>query len=408
MTISRWTRFQLEAGGWIRRMFREGQRLRSEYGDDAVADLALGQPLEASEAVADAFRAATAERFSGRFEYMPNLGYDDVRERVAALSGLLGITAANIAMTQGAAAAAAVALRTFIDAGSDVIVASPFFPEFRLYVETASARFVPAGVRDDMCLDLEAIEAALSRNTSAVILNSPGNPTGHVLQHDELRELGQLLERHNTRYGVRVLLVVDEVYRSLIYPPHRYVSAFDVYEHTVLTRSFSKDLGIAGERIGYLVLHPSLAVADDVRLGLELSMRALGFVNAPATAQRALMHLESWDIDLAPYRERRDIVVDLARQARLEFAEPQGGLYLWIRSPWPDTSALIDELTRRMVVGVPGIAFGDPTHIRFCFSYAPDKLRMAVDALASANPPRPTARRIPRINEPNAEILEVQ
>jgi len=364
-------------------MFSEGQRLRALHGDDEVADLALGQPLEAGDAVAEAFRSAASEGFPGRHEYMPNLGYHDVRERTAEESGVPGLTAGNIAMTQGAAAAACVALRTFVDPGHDVIGVAPYFPEFRLYAETASARFVPVPVRHDMSLDLDGIGAALSVNTAAVLLNSPNNPSGHVLRERELRALARLLDEHNTRHGGRVVLIVDEVYRRLIYAPNRYVDPFGIYEHTVLTRSFSKDLGIAGERIGYLVLHPSIAT-DDVRLGLELSMRALGFVNAPATAQRALLHLDSWGIDIEPYRERRDLIVDAANQAGLDFADPEGALYLWVRSPWRDTPALIDELARRRVLGIPGVAFGVPTHIRFCFSYAPHKLRMAVDAVAAA------------------------
>ncbi len=390
MTLSRWTRSQLESGGWIRRTFMEGQRQRALYGDDEVADLALGQPLEAGDAVADAFRAAAAERFSGRYEYMPNLGYDDVRERTAAQSGVRGVAAEHIAMTQGAAAAACIALRAFVDPGQDVIGVAPYFPEFRLYCETASTRFVPIAVRGDMSLDLEGIESALSRNTAAVLVNSPSNPSGHVLQEEELRGLADLLTRHNMRHDSRVVLIVDEVYRQLLYSAQQYSAPFSFYEHTVLTRSFSKDLGIAGERIGYLVLHPSL-VTDEVHLGLELAMRALGFVNAPATAQRALMHLSRWDIDIAPYQERRDLIVESARQSGLDFAEPQGALYLWVRSPWEDTLALVSQLASQRVLGIPGVAFGVPTHIRFCFSYARQKLIMAIDALAQARVEAPGA-----------------
>jgi aspartate aminotransferase len=149
----------------------------------------------------------------------------------------------------------------------------------------------------------------------------------------------------------------------------------------VLARSFSKDLGVAGERIGYLVLHPSLATAETHR-GLAQALRALGFVNAPATAQRALLHLDSWEINAVPYLERRDLVMDRVRSEGLEAAEPQGGLYLWLRSPWRDTLQLIDALAARRVLLTPGIAFGVPGYIRLCFSAPRVKLTMAMDALA--------------------------
>ena len=202
-------------------------------------------------------------------------------------------------MTAGAACAITTAIRTFVDPGDDVIGVAPYFPEFRLYCETASARFVPVPTGPDLRLDLDAISAALSPHTAAVIVNSPCNPSGHVLDGGELSGLAAVLEAHNSKHDRKVLLIVDEVYRRLTYAPHKRVEPFAAYEHTVLARSFSKDLGVAGERIGYLVLHPSLANAETHR-GLAQSLRALGFVNAPATAQRALLHLDSWEINATP------------------------------------------------------------------------------------------------------------
>jgi aspartate aminotransferase len=381
MTISRWSRAQLRDGGWIRRMYMEGVRLRAEHGDDAVADLSLGQPLEAHAVTAEAFRAASQDVFPGRFGYMPNLGYRDVRERAAADVDFPAIGVDNVAMTQGAAAAICIAIRTFVDPGDDVIGIAPYFPEFRLYCETASARFVPVETDNTLRLDIDGIAAALSPHTAAVILNSPSNPSGHVLDAEELQSLAQLLNQHNSRHDRPVLLIVDEVYRRMVYSPYEHTDALSIYEHTVLARSFSKDLGVAGERIGYLVLHPSLT-NPETHVGLAQAMRALGFVNAPATAQRALLHLRSWEINLAPYRERRDLAMQLAQAAGLEGAEPQGGLYQWLRSPWADTIELIDELARRRVLLTPGTAFGVPSYLRLCFSAEPRKLNMAFEALA--------------------------
>lgn len=382
MTLSRWSRSQLQDGGWIRRMFMEGIRLRAEHGDDAVVDLSIGQPLEAGEAVVAAFRAAVDDRFAGRFGYMPNLGYEEVRERAAEDVDFPGLTSSCIALTSGAAAAISIALRTFVDPGDDVIGVAPFFPEFRLYCDTSGARFVPIPVNEStLRIDLDAIAAAMTPRTSAVLLNSPSNPSGHVLDAHELNGLAELLEKHHERYSRPVLLIIDEVYQRMLYAPHRRAEPLAAYPHTVLARSFSKDLGIAGERIGYLVLHPSLATSE-THLGLAQSMRALGFVNAPATAQRALLHLESWAINLEPYSARRDLALSGVRQTGIDAAEPQGGIYLWLRSPWTDTLAFIDALAQRHVLLTPGIAFGIPTHVRLCFSAPLRKLEQAIDALA--------------------------
>jgi aspartate aminotransferase len=380
--LSRWARAELDAGSWVRRMFAEGQRLRALHGDDAVHDLALGQPLgEPPQAVREALQRAAAERGTQRFAYMPNLGYAEVRERAAQDVAFPGVTRDAVAMTGGAGAALSLALRSFVDPGDEVIGFTPYFGEYRAYCSAAGARFVAVPSRPDMSLDLAATEAALSRRTAAVILNTPNNPSGHVTTEEELRGLAELLQAHRRRSGRQVVLVVDAVYRRLVYPPAHDANPMEHYDGTVLARSFSKDLGLAGERIGYLALHPALADLD-ARRALEVAQRALGFVNAPATMQRMLLHLDPWDVDLAPFRERRDHAVACARDAGLDLDAPQGGLYLWIRSPWGDGLAFTQALAEKLVIVAPGIAFGMPDRFRVCFTAPRDALETAMARIA--------------------------
>jgi len=381
--VTAWVRGEIEAGGWVRAGAATAQRLRERYGAEAVADLSLGQPLEAPEAVRQAFQRAAAAVRPRRFGYMPNLGYPELRERVAEDVDVAGMTAQSVAMTVGAAGAISMALRAFVEVGSEVVVIAPYFSEFRLYSEVCGHHLRVARSTNDGALDLEAIAAALTEATGALILNTPCNPSGHVATADELRDLASLLDAHRRRGGRPVLLVVDEVYRRLIYPPHRRAEPFHHYEHSVLCRSFSKDLGVAGERIGYLALHPSLTGAES-EAGLALCQRALGYVNAPATAQLALLELPSWEANATPYRERRDIIANAVAAAGLEATECQGGLYLWVRSPWADTMAFTAELAERRAVVVPGVAFGVPDHFRICFSVERQALQVAGQALAEA------------------------
>jgi aspartate aminotransferase len=380
--ISDWARQQVDAGSWVRRMFAEGQRLRALHGDDAVADLALGQPLgEPSDAVREAIARAAGERGGARFGYMPNLGYTEVRERAAEDVRFAGVSADCIAMTGGAGAAISLALRTFVDPGDEVIGFAPYFGEYRAYCAAAGAQFVAVPSRDDMELDAEAFVDRLTPRTAAVILNTPNNPSGHVTNDREMRALATVLDAHRRRTGRTVVLIVDAVYRRLVYPPHRDLHAFDHWDATVLARSFSKDLGLAGERIGYLALHPSLAT-QQTRRALEVCQRALGFVNAPATMQRALLHLDSWDVEIAPFQERRDHALRCAREAGLDVVEPQGGLYLWIRSPWPDGLSFTQALAEKLVIVAPGIAFGAPDRFRVCFTARRDALETAMARIA--------------------------
>ncbi len=376
--LSAWANQQVEAGGWIRLMFAEGQRMRTKHGDDSVVDLSLGQPLDAPPLVREAFGRAAAEFFPGRHAYMPNLGYPEVRERTAEDVAFAGMTAASIAMTGGAAGAMCLALRAFVDAGDEVVGIAPCFPEFRPYCETGALSFVPVPADDaTQRVDVDALVRALSARTAAVIINTPSNPSGHVIEHDEMAAIVDVLEHHNRRTRRRILLIVDEAYRNLVYAPARRVEPLAYYERTVLARSFSKDMGLAGERIGYLVLHPSMTTAHTDR-GLETCMRALGMVSAPATAQRALLQLESWSIDTGPYRVLRDHARDAAVAAGLDVADAQGGIFLWIRSPWPDTLGYVSALAERRVLVTPGIAFEVPERFRLCFTATPERLSRAL------------------------------
>jgi aspartate aminotransferase len=376
--LSRWTTEQVEAGGWIRRMFAEGQRLRGEHGDDAVIDLSLGQPLDAPPVVRDALKRAAAEHFPGRHAYMSNLGYPELRERAAEDVAFAGVSAASVAMTGGAAGAMCLALRAFLDAGDEVVGIAPYFPEFRPYCETGGLAFVPVRADDaTQRVDADALVRALTARTAAVIVNTPSNPSGHVIEHDEMAAIVDVIEHHNRRTGRRILLVVDEAYRNLVYAPAHRVEPFASYERTVLARSFSKDMGLAGERIGYLALHPSMA-GEQTDRGLESCMRALGMVSAPATVQRALLQLDSWHIDTDQYRALRDHARDAAISAGLDVAEPQGGIFLWIRSPWTDTLAYVSALAEQRVLVTPGIAFEVPEHFRLCFTSTPERLSRAL------------------------------
>jgi aspartate aminotransferase len=368
LPLSDWARAQVEAGGWVRRMFAEGQRLRAEHGEDAVADLALGQPLgEPPRAVLAALEAAAAERFPRRHGYMPNLGYPEVREAVATDVDHAGMRGDHIALTGGAAAAVTLALRAVVDPGDEVVGLQPYFGEYPAYCAAAQARFIAVAAGPGAGLDLEALAAALSARTAAVLLNSPCNPTGHVTTTTEMRGLASLLKEHGRRSGRRPLLVVDEVYRNLLYDATR-VEPFDHYDVAMLARSFSKDLGLAGERIGYLAVHPAIATAQ-LLSALELCQRALGFVNAPATMQRLLLRiLPGPPVDVDAHRARRDQALALARAAGLQPLACEGGLYLWAPSPWRDGLAYAQALARRRVLVAPGIAFGAPAWLRVCFS----------------------------------------
>ena len=369
MSLGRWAEKHAAGGGWVRRMFGEGVRLRAAHGADAVADLSLGQPLaEPSAAVRSALAQAAAERGRERFGYLPHLGAADTRERVAAELGGGSATGDAVVITAGAANALILALRAFAGSGDEVVGVVPFFAEYSLYCRVIGARFQAVAGGPSGALDLEAIAGRLGAGTRALILNSPNNPSGRVITDAEYAELATLLELHRRTTGVTVLVLVDAVYERLVYtaaPPGR---VFDHWEHSAVAHSFSKDLGLAGERIGYLALHPTLATPATLA-ALAVCQRALGFVNASATMQRMLVHLTDWGVDVEAHRTLRDLAVRRVREAGLTVRAPDGGLYLWVEAPDGDALAYVEELAAsHLVLTVPGVAFGMPDHLRLCIA----------------------------------------
>lgn len=350
-------------GSWIRAMFALGAQMREENPSMEITDLALGQPFPVDPSIVTAFTEAL-HRPLGSFGYMPNSGFPDVREAIATWADL---PMQCIYMTPGAGPAMCLALRAFVEPGSEVLGVAPHFAEFATWTRVAGSTFVPLDGGPIGRLTPELLERSLTPQTRALILNSPSNPTGYVFTGEDLAGLAAVLTQHEATTGVRILVIVDEVYRQLVIPPTVAGQIFDYWDASVAVRSFSKDLGLAGERIGYLALHPLLGSSTLISQ-LETTARALAFTNAPATAQRALLALPTLTVDPAPLATLVGVLVDEARARGLHLVPPQGGIYLWIETPRRDATKIAQEMARRGVLVAPGIAFGRKDHVRICIT----------------------------------------
>ena len=377
MIVGRWAERQTARSGVVRRMFEEGRRLRAMHGDANVFDLSLGQPLdEPPAAVRAALQRVAAHRGRARFGYLPTLGLPAARERAAADVADERVTADCICITAGAGGALMVAIRTFVDAGDEVLGITPFFGEYPLYVEAIGATFVPVAANAEGMIDSVALSGALNPRTRAIILNTPNNPGGHTISAAEFAALATVLREHHRHTGREIIVMVDEVYHRLVYDGAVAPNALAAYGATVLARSYSKDFGVAGERIGYLAVHPDIA-GPETMAAIGTCQRGLGFVHASSTMQHMLADLDDWTVDLPLHQRRRDHAVACARAAGLELIAPMGGLYLWVRSPWEDTESYVTALRERHVLTAQGAAFGVPTHLRLCFTASENAVESA-------------------------------
>ncbi len=371
MVLSQQIAGYLEASSWIRKMFEEGARLKSQYGPEAVCDFSLGNPdVSPPEDFLRALKEAAEEESPGVHGYMPNAGYPFVRETMARrVSKEQGVEtpAENIVMTCGAAGALNVVFKAILEPGDEVIFPSPFFVEYRFYVENHQGRPIPVPSKADFHLDLEALEKALGPRTRAVLINSPHNPTGQVYDLEELKGLAELLTAASKRQGRPIFLISDEPYRRLTFDGQSPPALFPLYPQTIVINSFSKEISIPGERLGYLALNPEAEGVAELMAAFILANRILGFVNAPALMQRAVARCPEASVDVGIYQRRRDLFCEILREAGYQFVVPRGAFYVFPRTPLEDDVAFCRLLAEERILAVPGRGFGAPGHMRLAF-----------------------------------------
>jgi len=364
------------SSSFIRQMFEEGARLVAIHGRDKVFDFTLGNPnVEPPGEFHEVLKELIRDPAPGVHGYMSNAGYAETRQAVAgrlAQEQGVPITGANVVMTVGAGGALNVIFKAILDPGDEVIVSRPYFVEYGSYADNHGGVLKAVASGPDFDLDLAAMEAAIGPATRAVLINSPNNPTGRVYSEEALKELGDLLRRKSAETGRIIYLVSDEPYRRIVFDGLAVPPVMAAYENTIIGSSYSKELSLAGERIGYAAANPAINDVDMLLEGLILTNRVLGFVNAPALMQRAVARLQGVGVDVAPYQRNRDVLWGALREAGFDVFKPQGAFYLFPRSPLEDDVAFCREMQEHLVLVVPGRGFGAPGYFRIAYCVAPE------------------------------------
>lgn len=388
MTISRNVRRSMEEGGWIRRMFEAGIALKAQYGEERVFDLSLGNPVvEPPERFNEELLRLARNPVKGMHRYMPNAGYPETRSAVAQTLRTetgLPFSGGDIVMSCGAAGALNVALRATLNPGDEVIILSPFFGEYVYYIDNHNGVPVIVPTGEDFRLDLAAIAAAITPRTRGLILNSPNNPSGVVYSAGQIRELAGLLNRKRSELGAEIYIISDEPYRHLIYDGLLYPQVFPHYERTIVVNSHAKDLGLPGERIGYIAVHPDYPNKAELVDGMIFCTRTLGFVNAPALMQHLVRSLQGISVDVAEYQRKRDFLYSRLTGMGYSMVKPQGAFYLFPRSPRPDDADFVAALQEWNVLVVPGRGFGTPGHFRISYCVDDRVLEGSMEGFARA------------------------
>lgn len=359
----------------IREIAAYGSARKAEIGAENVFDFSLGNPsIPAPESVRASIARALELPPTQLHGYTPAPGLPAAREAVAAsLNRRFGTSygAGDIYLTCGAAASLSISFHATVNAGDEVIVIAPYFPEYRVWIETAGATCVEVMAdAKTFQIDVDAVAAAITERTKAVIINSPNNPVGSVYAEQNLRDLAAALVAAEERLGTQIYLVADEPYREITYGAEvPWVPA--IYDRTIVCYSYSKSLSLPGERIGWVLVPNTNPDHDKLVLAVAGAGRKLGFVCAPAIFQRVVIDCVDEPTDVEAYAENRRALTEGLSELGYEYIEPQGAFYLWVKALEPDANAFFERAKALELLPVPSDSFGCPGWVRvgYCVSH---------------------------------------
>jgi len=370
----------------IREIFEYGKLRKAEIGEDKVFDFSLGNPsVPAPSEVNSRLTAIIAESDSVKLHgYTSAQGDFEVRRKIADHINSCHGESVNpdcIYMTVGAAGALTCALTALVSEGEEVVIPSPYFPEYRVFVERCGGVVRRAACNPDtMELDVKKIEAAITEKCAAIIINSPNNPTGKVYSEESIISLCNLLRQKEKEYGRSIYLISDEPYRELIYGDITVPYLTKYYNDTVISYSFSKSLSIPGERIGYLLVSPKMTEWRAVYEAVCGAGRALGFVCAPSLLQRLVAECLDKTADISVYAENRRILLSALTEYGYECISPDGAFYLFVKTPTENASEFCERAKEHELLLVPSDDFGCGGYVRIAYCVSTEQIKASLPA----------------------------
>lgn len=368
----------------IRELAAFGAQRAAEVGAENILDFSLGNPSvpapqKVQDTIVNIIKNNAPKVYHG---YSAGAGHNACRQAVADdLNKRFGTdyTMNNIFMTCGAAASLNIAFKALIASPDDeIMVLAPFFPEYTVFIHGQGGKQVMVPAQDDMQLNLEGIKAALTKNTKAIVVNSPNNPSGVVYTEDEIKGLVALLNEKSKEFGHPIYIITDEPYRELVLMEGIKVPFIpNYYDNTVVCYSWSKSLSLPGERIGY-VLVPN-KVSDELLMpAIGGAARVLGYVCAPTLFQMVVTECIGVEPDLTVYKKNRDLLYDGLTKMGYKVAKPAGAFYLFVEAPDGDSEKFSEKAKKYDMLVVPGTGFGTKSYMRLAFCVETEKCEKAL------------------------------
>lgn len=360
-------------GSDIRELFEYGKKRKALVGNDNVFDFSLGNPNVSSpkEVNETLIKLLQEEDSTVLHGYTSAPGDINVRKKIASyLNDTYSCTVDGqlIYLTVGAAAALTISLNAIINEGDEVVVIAPYFPEYKVFIEKANGIIkVVNSLVPSFKPDLNKLSDAINENTKAIIINYPNNPTGVLLNEEEVKELCLLLKQKEKQYNNTIYLISDEPYRELIYSDNKYPFITNYYDNSIVCYSFSKSLSLPGERIGYVLVNPKASNSIDLYKAICGAGRSLGYVCAPALFQYMIPNCLGLTSDLNIYKTNREILYNSLKEYGYDVVMPEGAFYLFVKA-LGDNSYEFSNLAKSYdLLLVPSDSFGYSGYVRISY-----------------------------------------
>ena len=370
----------------IRDLFEYGNKRKAQIGAENVFDFSLGNPnVPAPESVKEVLAdLIQKEDPVALHSYTSAQGDAKVRQAIAEyVNGQHGtsLTADNFYMTVGAAASLTISLKALAEPEDEFIVFSPFFPEYRVFVEGVGAKLVVVeSDPKDFQIDKEAFRLAVTPHTKGVIVNSPNNPSGVVLTEECIQGICQVLEEKQKEYGKEIFLIADEPYRELVYGDVKVPYLMNYYDNTLVCYSYSKSLSLPGERIGYIAVSDHIKDWKNVYAAVCGAGRVLGYVCAPSLFQKVIARCQGQVSDVSVYKKNRDILYNALTEYGYRCIKPDGAFYLFVESLEKDAAAFSEKAKEFELLLVPADSFGTPGFVRISYCVSTKQIEDSLPA----------------------------
>ena len=370
----------------IRDLFEYSKKRKQEIGEENVFDFSIGNPSVpppqvVTDSLIDLLKSTDPVKLHG---YTSAVGDNTVRIKISEYlnNTYKADTDPNlIYLTAGAAASLTSTLNAVLNEGDEVIVFAPFFPEYRVFIEKACGKVIVVNPDTDTFKpDLEDLKNKITKNTKAVIINSPNNPTGVVLNKTDITKICNILNQKQKEFETEIYLISDEPYRELIYSDIEYPFVTNFYDNSIVCYSFSKSISLPGERIGYILVNPNCFEAKQVFAAVCGAARALGFVCAPALFQYLIPYCLGKTSDLSTYKENRDILSSSLKEMGYTVIEPDGAFYLFVKALEDDANKFSEIAKKYELMLVPSDSFGFGGFVRISYCVSKKQIEKSLPA----------------------------